>query len=90
MLCKNNMASLDYKSKKNNAKHIFPSFPFFIFYLFIKGIIKKTYYEMHEYYEMQILETTTTKKKKKKSKRTMVTKNIKMKHKNHVKRTQLD
>ena len=62
MLCKNNMASLDYKSKKNNAKHIFPSFPFFIFYLFIKGIIKKTYYEMHEYYAMQILET---KKKKK-------------------------
>ena len=65
MLCKDNMANLDYKSKKNNAKHIFPSFPFFIFYLFIKGIIKKTYYEMHEYYAMQILETTTTKKKKK-------------------------
>ena len=80
------MASLDFKSKKNNAKHIFPSFPFFIFYLFIKGIIKKTYYEMHEYYAMQILEI----KKKKKIKRRMVTKNIEMKYKDHVRKTQLD
>ena len=40
---------------------------------------------MHECYEMQILET-----KKKKKKRTMVTKNTAMKHKDHVRRTQLD
>ena len=42
---------------------------------------------MHECYEMKILET---KKKKKKKRRTMVTKNIAMKHKDYVRRTQLD
>ena len=36
MLCKDNMASLDYKSKKNNAKHIFP-----LIYLFFKKKITK-------------------------------------------------
>ena len=66
MLCKDNMASLDYKSKKNNAKHIFHSFsPFFIIYYFLKRITKTTYHEMHECYAMQILEL---KKKKSKSK----------------------
>ena len=36
MLCKDDMASLDFKSKKNNAKHIFPSFSsiFFFFFFF--------------------------------------------------------
>ena len=59
MLCKDNIASLDYKSKRNNAKHIFPSFPFFFYFfiLFIKGITKTTYHEMHECYAMQILKT---------------------------------
>ena len=38
---------------------------------------------MHECYAMQIL-------KKKKKKNRMVTKNIEMKHKDHVKKTQLD
>ena len=68
MLCKDNMASLDYKSKRNNVKHIFPSFLFYFYFLllYIKGITKKIYHEMHECYAMQILETTTTKKKKKK------------------------
>ena len=37
---------------------------------------------MHECYAMQIL--------KKKKKNRMVTKNIEMKHKDHVKKTQLD
>ena len=82
MLCKDNMASLDYKSKKNNAKHIFPSFLFY--FIFFKGN-KTTYHEMHECYAMQILKT-----KKQNSKRKMVTKNIVMKHKNHVRKTQLD
>ena len=66
MLCKDNMASLDYKSKKNNAKHIFPSFYsfFFIFYLKKKKKDNKTpYHEMHECYGMQILKTKTTAKK---------------------------
>ena len=40
---------------------------------------------MHECYAMQILE-----KKKKKKKRTMVTKGKTIKHKNHVRKTQLD
>ena len=40
---------------------------------------------MHECYAMQILET-----KKTKNQRTMVTKNITMKHKDHVRKTQLD
>ena len=39
---------------------------------------------MHECYAMQILE------KKKKKKRTMVTKGKTIKHKNHVRKTQLD
>ena len=43
---------------------------------------------MHECYAMQILELK--KKKKKKIKRRMVTNNIEMKYKDHVKKTQLD
>ena len=57
MLCKDNMASLDYKSKKNNAKHIFPTFPpFFNFFIFKKNN-KTPYHEIHECYAMQILKT---------------------------------
>ena len=57
MLCKNNMANIDYKSKRYNAKHIFPSFPFFFFLknLFKKKNNKTPYHEMHECYTMQIL-----------------------------------
>ena len=40
---------------------------------------------MHKYYAMQILKT-----KKTKNQRTMVKKNIAMKHKDHVRRTQFD
>ena len=39
MLCKDNMTNLDFKSKKNNAKHTFlpfSSFFFVFFFLFIK------------------------------------------------------
>ena len=43
---------------------------------------------MHECNAMQILETK--KKKKNKNQRTMVTKRIAMKHKDHVRKTQLD
>ena len=64
MLCKNNMANLDYKSKIYNTKNIFPSS--FIFIFILKGIAKKTYHEMHECYAMQILETKKTKTIKKK------------------------
>ena len=39
MLCKDNMANLDFKSKKNNAKHIF--LPFSAFFLFLFFFIKK-------------------------------------------------
>ena len=60
MLCKDNMASLDYKSKKNNAKHIFHSFsPFFIIFYFLKRITKTTYHEMRECYVMQILKNNS-------------------------------
>ena len=58
MLCKDNMAKLDYKSKKNNTKHIFPSFlPFFKKRKKKrkrkkKGVTKTTYHEMHECYAM--------------------------------------
>ena len=54
---------------------------------------------MHECYAMQILETKKKKKKKKKKQkkktknkkqRTMITKGKAMKHKDHVKKTQLD
>ena len=71
------MASLDFKSKKINAKHIFPSFPFmYLFlFLFLKGVTKTTSREMHECYAMQIL--------KKKKQRRMITKSIEIKHKDH-------
>ena len=42
---------------------------------------------MHECYTMQILETN---RKKTKNQRTMVTKGKVMKHKDHVRKTQLD
>ena len=56
---------------------------------------------MHECYAIQILKAKTKKKKQKqkkqnktkqknKNKRRMVTKNIEMKHKDHVRKTQLD
>ena len=58
MLCKDNMATLDYKSKKNNAKHICPSsFSFFFFFLIFEKNNKTPYNEMHECYAMQILKT---------------------------------
>ena len=64
MLCKDNMANFDYKSKIYNTKHIFPS----SFYFFIlKGITKTTYHEMHEYYAMQILKTQKKTKQQKKN-----------------------
>ena len=68
MLCKDNMASLVNKFKKKNAKHIFPSFSFFIYLFFLKKKktktktkTKTTYHEMHECYAMQILKTNKTK-----------------------------
>ena len=42
---------------------------------------------MHECNAMQILETKEKKKKKHKNKRTMVTKDKAMKHKDHVRKT---
>ena len=44
MLCKDNMTNLDFKSKKNNAKHTFlPFSSFFLFFFFylLKRITKK-------------------------------------------------
>ena len=61
MLCKDNMANLDYKSNIYNTKHIFPSFFFF------KGIIKITSHEMHECYAMQILKSQKKIKQQKKN-----------------------
>ena len=63
MLCKHSMVSLDYKSKKNNANTFFLPFP--LFFLFLKGITKTTYHEMHECYAMQILKTKTKTKNSK-------------------------
>ena len=82
MLWKDNMASLDYKSKGNNAKHIFPSITLF-FKKKIKGNNKNNLS-----WNAWMLCNANPKKKKKKNR--MVTKNIEMKHKDHVKKTQLD
>ena len=41
MLCKDNMANLDFKSKKNNAKHIFLPFSSFFFFSYIYIYYKK-------------------------------------------------
>ena len=59
MLCKDNMASLDYKSKKNNAKHIFP----LIYLFFLKKITKHLIMKCMNAMEcgMQILKTNKTK-----------------------------
>ena len=85
------MANLDYKYKKNNAKHIFPSFSF-PFFLGGGGGFEKNnktpYHEMHECYAMQILKKKQ--KNKTKHQRRMVTKSREMKHKDRVKKTQLD
>ena len=63
MLCKDNIANLDYKSKIYNTKTLFS---FLLLFFILKGIAKTTYNEMHECYAMQILEkqreTKTTKK----------------------------
>ena len=77
MLCKDNMVSLDNKSKKSNAKHIFSSF-----FSFLYIYIYKPYHKMHECYAMQIL-----KAKKTKQQRRMVTKSREMKHKDHDRKT---
>ena len=65
MLCKDNMANLDYKSKKNNAKHIFPLIYLFFFKKITKHLIMKCMNAME--CVMQILKTKTNKNKKKKS-----------------------
>ena len=70
--------------QKHNLLY-FPSLFFFIFYFKNKNIEN----EMHECYAMQILETKR-KKTKTKEQRTMVTKGKAMKHKDHVRKTQLD
>ena len=53
---------------------------------FIKRNNKNTYHEMHKCYAMQILKT----QRNQNSKRRIVTKIIEMKHKEHVRKTQLD
>ena len=61
----------------------FLPFPhFFIFIFILKRITKTTYHEMHKCNAMQIL--------KKKKQRRMVTKSREMKHKDHVRKPQLD
>ena len=42
MLCKDNIANLNFKSKKNNAKHIFLPFSSFFYFIFLFIIKKKT------------------------------------------------
>ena len=94
MLCKDNVVNLDYKSKKNNAKHIFPSFSFLFFFFILKKITKATYHEMHKCYAMQILKKIkkqkTKNKTKQKQQRKMVIKSREMKHKDHVRKSQLN
>ena len=55
MICKDNMASLDYKSKKKYYKTHFSFLFIYLFIIFLKRITKTTYHEMHEWYAMQIL-----------------------------------
>ena len=55
MICKDNMASLDYKSKKKYCKTHFYFLFIYLFIIFLKRITKTTYHEMHEWYAMQIL-----------------------------------
>ena len=54
MICKDNMASLDYKSKKKYCKTHFSFLFIYLFIIFLKRITKTTYHEMHEWYAMQI------------------------------------
>ena len=56
----------------------FLPFPHFILFYFFERITKTNQHEMHECYAMQILE------------KKMVTKNREMKHKDHVRKTQLN
>ena len=79
MICKDNMASLDYKSKKKYCKTHFSFLFIYLFIIFLKRITKKTYHEMHEWYAMQILKK---KKQQQRQQRRMVTKSREMKHKN--------
>ena len=62
MLCKDNMANLNYTSRICNTKHI----PFFFF---LKKITKTTYHEMHECNAMQILKAKKTNNKTPKEER---------------------
>ena len=55
MICKDNIASLDYKSKKKYCKTHFSFLFIYLFIIFLKRITKTTYHEMHEWYAMQIL-----------------------------------
>ena len=62
-------------------------FLFLPLFYFIYLLKKNTLNEMHECYVMQILEKKNQNKNK--NQRTMVTKRIAMKHKDHVRKTQL-
>ena len=62
-------------------------FLFLPLFYFIYLLKKNTSNEMHECYVMQILEKKNQNKNK--NQRTMVTKRIAMKHKDHVRKTQL-
>ena len=87
-----------YKDKKptliTNPRYIIqnkiflPSFFFFFFLInFILKVKEKIiYHEMHECNAMQILKI----ERKQNIKRRMVTKSIEMKHKDHVRKIQLD
>ena len=83
MSCENKLTNLIFKSKEKSAKTQFASF----FFLFFKLKNRKnTKNEMYECYAMQILKT----RRKHKNQRTMVTKGIAKKHKDYVRKTQLD
>ena len=82
-----------YKDKKptliTNPRYIIQNIfllHLFFLLLLLKGIAKTTYHEMHECNAMQILKI----ERKQNIKRRMVTKSIEMKHKDHVRKIQLD
>ena len=86
MSCENKLTNLVFKNKENSVKtqcasFFLPIFPLYI-YLYIYRIKKKNQNEMHECYAMQILETKKNKKQ--------WSQRIEMKHKDHVRMTQLD
>ena len=97
MLCKDNMANLDFKFKKimqNTFCFPFPYLFIYYYYFYLKKKNQKQNKSHLTWNAWMICNANPKKKKKKqrkqKQQRGMVTKNRTMKHKDYVKKTQLN